>query len=242
VLDGVDAVVHLAGAGIGDHRWTSAYKAQIVGSRITSTRLLATTIARAARPPRVFISASAIGFYGDRGDETLTEASGPGHGFLVDLCQQWEAAAASAGVRVVHLRNGLVLSGRGGSLRRQLPLFRLGLGGRLGTGRQYWSWIALADELQAIEFCLTHDELAGPVNMTAPHPVTNAEFTRALGRAVHRPAVLPVPAAALQLGLGKEFARELLLSSARVLPTRLQQAGYPFKLPELDAALRASIA
>jgi uncharacterized protein (TIGR01777 family) len=243
-LEGSDAVVHLAGAGIGDHRWGAAYKARIVDSRLDGTRLLATAIAGLARPPRVLVSASAIGYYGDRGDEVLTEESGPGRGFLADLCQRWEEAteaASAVGVRVVHARNGIVLSGRGGSLRRQLPLFRLGIGGRLGHGRQFWSWIALADELEAIEFCLRSDDIAGPVNMTAPHPVTNAEFTRALGRAVRRPAILPVPGAALELGLGREFARELLLASARVLPEKLEHTGYRFTLPDVDAALRASI-
>ena len=244
-LEGVDAAVHLAGAGVGDHRWTAAYKAKVLASRVDGTTLLAKTLATLSPTPRTLLSGSAVGFYGDRGDVELTESSPPGRGFLADLCIQWEeatGAAESAGIRVVHLRTGIVMSGQGGALKKQLPLFKFGLGGRLGSGRQYLSWIALADELAAIEHCLTTPTIRGPVNLTAPGPVTNASFTAALGRAVHRPALLAVPAFALRLALGREFADEALLGGQRVLPGLLGASGYTFRLPRLDDALRASIA
>lgn len=244
-LEGVDAAVHLAGAGVGDHRWTAAYKAKVLASRVDGTTLLAKTLATLSPTPRTLLSGSAVGFYGDRGDVELTESSPPGRGFLADLCIQWEeatGAAESAGIRVVHLRTGIVMSGQGGALKKQLPLFKFGLGGRLGSGRQYLSWIALADELAAIEHCLTTPTIRGPVNLTAPGPVTNASFTAALGRAVHRPALLAVPAFALRLALGREFADEALLGGQRVLPGVLGASGYTFRLPRLDDALRASIA
>jgi uncharacterized protein (TIGR01777 family) len=240
-----DAAVHLAGAGIGDRRWSAARRRQLVESRVASTRLLAGELAAADPPPSVLVSASAVGIYGDRGDEELTEDSLPGDGFLADLCRQWEdatAAAAGAGIRVVNLRSGIVLSAGGGALARQLPLFRLGLGGRLGDGRQWVSWITLADEVGVIRRAMADAGLRGPVNATAPHPVTNAELTRALGRAVHRPALLAVPRPALALALGADLADEMLLASQRVRPARLTSAGHRFEHPDLDAALTAVLA
>lgn len=240
-----DAVVHLAGAGIGDRRWSAARRLELVESRVASTRLLAGELAAADPPPGVLVSASAVGIYGDRGDEELTEESPPGRGFLADLCRQWEeatAAAAEAGVRVVTLRSGVVLSPGGGALARQLPLFRLGLGGRLGDGRQWVSWITLADEMGAILRVLSDAALQGPVNATAPNPVTNAELTRALARAVHRPALVAVPRAALALALGGELVDEMLLASQRVRPARLASVGHRFEHPDLDAALTAILA
>lgn len=243
-LDGIDAVVNLAGAGIGDHRWTEAYKQTLVDSRVRGTDLLARTIAAMRKPPSVLLSGSAIGFYGDRGDEELTEDSPGGSDFLAELCKQWEAAtapAAAAGVRVIHVRTGIVLSGRGGALRKQLPLFKLGLGGRMGTGRQWQSWISLTDEVGAILHLLQHD-VSGPVNLTAPNAVTNVAFGKALGAALRRPAVLPVPAFGPKLLLGGELAQALLFSGAHVLPTRLQASGFAFRHPTIEAALKAEMA
>jgi uncharacterized protein (TIGR01777 family) len=240
-LAGIDAVVHLAGAGIGDRRWTPARRAEIVRSRVDTTALVARTLATVEPRPAVLVSASAVGIYGNRGDEVLTEDSAPGSGFLADLCRDWEAAAAPAaevGVRVVHLRSGIVLSAAGGALARQLPLFRLGLGGRLGSGRQWTSWVALEDELRAILFALSHDALHGPVNVTAPTPVTNRDFTAVLGRVLHRPAVLPVPPPAMALVFGRDLVEEVVLASQRALPRRLQDAGFEFARPELGAALK----
>jgi uncharacterized protein len=242
-LDGLDGVVNLAGAGIADKRWTTERKALLVRSRETATALLSRTLAGLAHPPPVLLSGSAIGYYGDRADQVLTESSGPGQGVLPDLCRAWEAAtrpAQDAGIRVVHLRTGLVLAKAGGMLSRIVPLFRIALGGRLGRGRQYWPWIALDDEVGAIRWLLDHD-LAGPVNLTGPSPVTNAEFSRALGATVHRPAVLPVPPFAPELLLGRELARELLFASARVVPAALEASGYRFRHPDLASALSAAI-
>lgn len=242
-LAGIDAVVHLAGEGIGARRWSAAQKDRIRSSRVDGTALLAEAIASATPPPRVLVSGSAVGYYGDRGDEVLTEASPPGDDFLGVLCQDWEAAtapAAAAGVRVVHLRTGIVLSARGGALARQLPLFRLGLGGRLGSGRQWTSWISLHDEVGAILHALRSDDLSGPVNATAPNPATNAELTAALGRALRRPARLPVPMAALSVALGREMATSLT-ASQRALPQRLDGHGYHFKHPDLPGALEAAL-
>ena len=202
---------------------------------------MARTLAGLARPPKVLLSGSGINYYGDRGDTRLTEASPPGAGFLARVCVGWEAATApaeAAGVRVAHLRTGPVLARSGGALRRMLPLFRAGLGGRLGSGRQYWSWIALEDEVGAIRWLLDHD-VAGPVNLVAPEPATNAQLTRALARAVHRPAVLPVPAFGPRLLLGRELADELLFSSVRAEPAVLSRSGYRFRQPELSGALDA---
>lgn len=239
-LEGHDAVVHLSGENLGEGRWTAARKALIVESRMQSTRLLARTLAGLTHPPRVMVSASAVGFYGSRGDETLTEESSSGSGFLAELCRDWEAAcqpAAAKGIRVVHLRSGVVLSAAGGALGKMVTPFKLGVGGVIGSGRQYMSWIALDDLLAVILFALAHNALRGPVNATAPNPVTNREFTKTLGRVLGRPTLFPVPAFAARLAFG-EMADEMLLSSTRVLPAKLQSAGFPFHFPELESALR----
>jgi uncharacterized protein (TIGR01777 family) len=238
-LEGLDAVVHLAGEGIAERRWDDAQKERILSSRTNGTALLASTLATLQRPPRVLLSASAIGYYGERGADVLTESAAPGEGFLSDVCVAWEGAtapAAAAGIRVATLRTGIVLSRDGGALQKMLPLFRFGLGGRFGNGRQIWSWISLADHVAAVRFLLDHD-VRGPVNLTAPQPVTNAEFTRALGRAVHRPALLPVPKIGPSLLLGGELAQNLLYTSADVRPAALEAAGFVFDHPELDGAL-----
>jgi uncharacterized protein len=239
-LGGVDAVVHLAGASIADGRWTAARKARIVQSRVGPTRLLARTLAGMDRPPRVLVCASAIGYYGNRGSETLDETSAPGEGFLADVCQEWEAAAQPArdrGIRVVHLRIGIVLSPSGGALGKMLLPFKLGMGGRIGDGRQFMSWISLDDLLDVIHRAMTDRRLSGPVNAVSPQPVTNAEFTAALGRTLGRPTFAPFPALAARLALG-EMADALLLSSARVHPARLIEADHAFRHPEIEAALR----
>jgi uncharacterized protein (TIGR01777 family) len=240
-LEGVDAVVHLAGAGIGDHRWTDEYKRTILESRTRSTALLAATLAGLDRPPSVLVSGSAIGVYGDRGDEVLTEQSPPGTSFLADVVRRWEAEAApavEAGIRTPLIRTGIVLDPDGGALPKLLPLFKLGLGGRMGSGRQWWSWISLPDEVAAIRFLIDGD-LEGPVNLTAPAPVTNAEFTRVLARVLHRPSLLPVPAFGPKLLRGPELAQELLFASQRVVPEVLGKASFPFAHPDLETALRA---
>lgn len=244
-LHGAEAIVHLAGAGIGDQRWTPSRKAEIRDSRLRTTALLAEAVAAAPTPVPVLVSGSAVGYYGDRGDEVLDEASDPGHDFLARLCHDWEAAtgpASDAGTRVVLLRTGIVLSARGGALARQLPLFRLGLGGRLGDGRQWVSWISLRDEVGAIFHALDTASLAGPVNATAPEAVTNADFTRALAAAVHRPAVLTVPRVALDLALGRELTSVALLASQRVRPGRLLDSGYRFAHPVIGEAMAAALA
>ena len=241
----VHAAVNLAGAGIGDRRWTPARRRLIAASRRDSTRLLADALVDLSPRPAVLVSGSAVGIYGDRGDEELTEESGPGSGFLPDVCRDWEAAAvpaADAGIRVVWLRTGLVLAPAGGILTRLLPPFRLGLGARLGTGRQYVSWITLDDEVEAVVRILDDDRLSGPVNATAPGPVTNAELTRALGRALHRPAGLAVPRAALTAVLGRDMADELLLASQRVRPAKLEAVGHRFAHPDIGSALAAVLA
>jgi uncharacterized protein (TIGR01777 family) len=242
-VDGFDAVVHLAGAGIGDHRWTDDYKRQIRDSRVQGTTAVATAIASAANPPRVLVSGSAVGYYGDTGDEAADESSPGGVGFLPSVVRDWEASTApakDAGARVVTIRTGLVLSADGGLLGPLLPLFKLGLGGRLGSGRQWMSWINIADHIAAVRFLLDRDDLAGPVNVTAPEPVRNKEFTKALARAVHRPAIAIVPSPALRVALGG-FADEGALVSQRVLPTRLEDAGFTFTFADIDAALRALV-
>ncbi len=234
-----EAVVHLAGETIAQ-RWTAPAKIRIRNSRVNGTRLLVEALTQLPRLPRVLISASATGYYGDRGDDTLDETSAPGTGFLANVAQAWEAAANGAterGVRVITLRLGVVLSERGGALRKMLPAFRFGLGGRLGSGRQFWSWIALDDLVNAILFCLNNERLHGPINATSPHPVTNREFTRALAQALHRPARLPVPAFMVRLVFG-EMGREALLASARVMPALLQAEGFTFEFSEISAALR----
>jgi uncharacterized protein len=235
-LRGVEGVVHMAGAGIGDHRWTDDYKREILKSRTLGTGLLARALAAMDAPPSVLVSGSAVGYYGDRGDEELTEDSRRGTGFLADVVSAWEAAAApaaTAGIRTVLLRTGLVLAPQGGTLGQLLPLFRFGLGGPLGSGRQWWSWIALDDEVGAIVHCLGTPSVHGPVNATAPHPVTNAEFTKTLGKTLHRPAFLRTPAPALAAALGAERAHELVLASQRVVPRALERSGYTFAYPTL---------
>lgn len=242
-LEGVEAVVHLGGRNIAGGRWTKKIKAELRRSRVQTTELLAATLAGLAAPPRVFICASAIGIYGDRGDEKLHEESGPGTGFLAELGQAWEGAsvvAADAGIRVVHARFGIVLSREGGALAKMLTPFRLGVGGKIGNGRQYFSWIGLEDAVAALVFALGNEALRGPVNLTAPEPVTNAELTRALGRVLRRPTLLPLPALAAKLILG-ELAKEGLLASQRVLPRRLLDVGFEFAYPELERALRRAL-
>ena len=242
-FEGVEGVVHLAGENIGSGRWTPAKKAAIRESRVRSTELLAQTMAELDRPPAVWVCASAIGYYGDRGDELLDEDSGPGEGFLPELCQAWEAAcmpAVDRGIRVVNLRFGVVLSPHGGALKQMLPPFRLGLGGRIGSGKQITSWIALEDAVRAIRHSLEHPNTRGPVNATTPNPVTNAEFSKALGKALSRPAVVPVPATAIRLMVG-EMADALLLSSANVIPRKLNETGFSFLYPELEAAFAAML-
>jgi uncharacterized protein len=242
-----DAVVHLAGANIGDKlRWTAREKRKILRSRVEGTGLVARTMAELAGGsggPQVLVCASGAHYYGDRGDEALTEASGPGEGFLAGVVRQWEAAAdpaRAAGLRVVHLRTGPVQDASGAGLPKQALLFRLGLGGRFGSGRQWLSWIALDDITGAYLHALTRDDLAGPVNTAAPNPVTNAEFTTTLARVLRRPAVLHVPAFAPKLVLG-EFADEMLFASIRAVPARLLETGYRFRFPELEAALRHTL-
>jgi uncharacterized protein (TIGR01777 family) len=239
-----DAVVHLAGASIASGRWSTARKRVIFDSRVVGTRLLCDGLAGLARPPRVLIAASATGFYGDGGELEQTETSGPGRGFLADVCKAWESATESArarGIRVVHLRIGLVLAREGGALALMLPIFKLGLGGQIGDGRQWMSWISLCDTVRIVELALTDETLAGPVNAVAPNPVRNAEFSRILARVLGRPALLPVPAALLRL-VGGEMAQELLLSGARVVPSVLAARGFCFEQPLLEGALKALLA
>lgn len=239
-LEGIAAAIHLSGANVGERHWTAAYKREMTASRVESTYAVATALAGLQNPPRTLLVASAAGIYGNRGDENLTEDSAPGKGFLAELCQMWEEAAQSAvqaGIRVVHLRFGVVLAPGGGALAKMLPAFRMGLGGKLGSGRQWMSWVALDDAVTAIRFLLEHNEIAGPVNIVSPQPVTNAEFTRALGAALHRPAAFPVPAFALRLAFG-QMADEALLASTRVLPKKLEAVGFRFALPELNEAFR----
>lgn len=239
LIDGADAVVGLAGAGVAEHRWTAAYQQELRDSRIHGTALLADTIAAIARPPKVFVSASAIGYYGDVAGAEVDESAPPGRDFLAALSVDWEAAAATAAghTRVVHPRFGIVLARSGGAFGRMLPPARLGLGGPLGGGRQYWSVISLTDAVRALRFALEHPGLAGPVNLTCPEPVTNRDFARMLGRELHRPAVLPVPAFALRLALGG-FADSVLMSQ-RVLPKALLGAGFRFEHPTPAEAVRA---
>ena len=240
-LEGADAVVHLAGAGIGDHRWTAEYKREILDSRVRSTTLLAETIASCTQRPPVFLSGSAIGIYGASDDRELDEQSPVGSGFLADTCRQWEAAAlpaAAAGTRVAYLRTGIVLTPKGGALKKMLPLFKLFAGGRFGNGKQWQSWISLPDEVGAICHLLTSD-VEGPVNLTAPNPITNAGFAKQLGKALGRPSVVPVPSFGPKLLLGSELAEALLFTGQNVLPKVLQQSGYRFQHPRLDEAFAA---
>jgi uncharacterized protein len=237
-LDGVDAVVHLAGESVAG-RWTESKKRRILESRVKGTRLVSKAIAGRADRPAVLVCASAIGIYGDRGEEPVTERSAPGTGFLAEVVREWESAtapASDAGIRVVNLRFGIVQSADGGALATMLPIFRLGLGGRVGSGRQYVSWVAIDDVVGTIQHAFTADSLSGPVNVVAPVPVTNAEYAHTLGRVLGRPAVLPAPGFAVRLALG-EFAQELL-GGQRVVPERLGGSGYAFRYSGLEAALR----
>lgn len=240
-LAGVDAVVHLAGEGVAAKRWSDQQKARILDSRVRGTTVLAEALAGLDPAPQALLSGSAIGIYGDRGDDEVTEVSPPGSDFLSEVATAWEAGTApaeAAGIRTVHLRTGIVLDGTGGALAKQLPLFRLGLGGRIGNGKQWFSWISLADEVGAIVHLLT-SSVTGAVNLTAPEPVTNGELTATLARVLQRPAVVPVPRFGPTLLLGKELAQALLYTSAKVLPTVLQGDGYRFVHPTLEEALRA---
>ena len=263
-IEGITAAIHLSGANVFGHRWTESYKRDIVGSRVTTTLALVRAFSQLKHPPRVLLCASAIGIYGDRRDETLTEESLAGQGFLADTCVAWEAAANAAkalGMRVVHLRFGIVLASDGGALRQMLPLFRLSLGGKLGSGRQWMSWIALPDLIDAVLHLMAVGEgigvgadengayghtgetsdpatIEGAVNLVSPHPVRNTEFTAACGQAIHRPAILPAPAFALRLAFG-ERADAALLASTRVLPQRLIDSGFSFRYPDLASAFQA---
>lgn len=246
VFNGVNAVVNLAGAGVGDKRWTSDYKKLILDSRVFATSTLANNLAkhrsRSANAVQVFIAASAIGFYGETGDTAVTEAAPAGRGFLADVCVAWELAASpalAAGIRVVHPRTGLVMSKNGGALARMLPIFKAGLGGRLGSGRQWWSFISLRDEVRAIVELIDNPAYQGPVNLTAPQPARNSDVTKALGKLLRRPTFASVPATALQAALG-EFSIEVL-GSAKVLPAVLEQNDFKFSDPEIEMALRSAI-
>ncbi len=244
-LDGTDAVIHLAGAGVGDHRWSESYKREILSSRTESTATLASALTRLSRPPRTLLSASAVGVYGVRGDEVLTERSELGTGYLADVCAQWEAAtapASNAGIRVLRLRTGVVLSAAGGALKKQLLPFKLALGARLGRGDHYLSWITRRDLVRAVVFLLDHDDIAGPVNLSAPEPQTNATFTTELGRALRRPAKLVVPRALLRAAVGSEMTGEFLLASQRALPAGLADAGFSFTDGSLRGALGVALA
>jgi uncharacterized protein (TIGR01777 family) len=239
-IEGHDAVVHLAGENIGEGRWTPEKKRRILESRREGTRLLAETIAGLPEPPQVMVSASAVGYYGDRGNDLLREDSEPGSDFLAEVCKAWEAAAdpaREADIRVVHPRNGIVLSTEGGALARTLPIFKLGGGGRIGSGRQWWSWVAIDDVAGAYVHALTDDSIEGPLNVGSPNPLTNAEYTKVMGKVLNRPTIFPLPAPAARLMLG-EVADALLLASQRVEPAKLKETGYEFRYPELEGALR----
>lgn len=239
-LEGVDAVVHLAGESVANGRWTTSQKRRIRESRAVGTRLLAETLAQLSRPPGVLVSASAIGFYGDRGDEVLDEQSAAGEGFLAEVAQEWEGAtqpATSAGIRVVCSRFGIVLSPKGGALQKMLLPFQMGVGGKVGSGKQYWSWVGLDDVVGAIHHAIMTETLRGPMNVVTPEPLTNLQFTKVLGKVLRRPTVFPMPAFMARLALG-EMANELLLASACVLPRQLMDHGYTFRHANLEAALR----
>jgi uncharacterized protein (TIGR01777 family) len=243
-IDGFDAVIHLAGESIAEGRWSEAKKKRIRESRVKGTRLLGDALANLTAPPKVMISASAIGYYGNRGDEVLTEGSAPGSDFLSEVCVEWEKATALAtekGIRVVNTRFGIILDANGGALAKMLPPFRMGVGGRIGSGKQWMSWIALDDVVGGIKFALTTEALSGPVNFVAPNPVTNSEFTRTLGKALSRPTIFPIPAFGVRLVFG-EMADALLLSGQRVEPALLTNAGYRFNYSDLPSALRHVLA
>ncbi|MFE3767539.1 TIGR01777 family oxidoreductase [Streptomyces sp. NPDC059104] len=242
-LEGADAVVHLAGAGVGDHRWTAAYKKEIRDSRVLGTAAIARAVAALGSPPPVLVCGSAIGYYGDTGDRPVDESAPAGTGFLPSVCVDWEAAAAparAAGIRTVFARTGLVVAADGGAWGKLFPVFRAGIGGRLGNGRQYWSYISLDDEIAALRHIIDTPALTGPVNLTAPHPLTNREVTAAMGRVLHRPTVCAVPAPAMRLALG-EFAGDVL-GSQRVLPARLLGSGFAFRHPGIEESIRAALA
>ena len=244
LIEGFDAVVHLAGESIAEGRWSDEKKKRIRESRVKGTRLLGDALANLTQQPKVMISASAIGYYGNRGDETLTEASSPGDDFLSEVCVEWEKAtdlAKEKGIRTVNARFGIILDKDGGALKKMLPPFKMGIGGRIGDGKQWMSWIALDDVVGGIKFSLTNDSLQGPVNFVAPNPVRNAEFTKTLGRALSRPTIFPIPAFGVKLAFG-EMADALLLASQRVEPGKLGEVGYQFKYSRLDDALRRAIA
>ena len=242
-LEDCNAAIHLGGASIAARRWTDAWKREMTASRVDSTRTLAIALASLECPPKVFLVASAVGIYGDRGDEVLDETSAPGEGFLADLCQKWEAAtqpAEDAGIRIVHLRFGVVLAPDGGALEKMLPVFRMGLGGKLGSGKQWMSWVSLEDVLGAVLFAAENSSLSGAVNVTSPSPITNADFTRILARRLGRPAVLSVPAFALRMMYG-QMAEEALLAGARVIPAKLEGAGFRFAHTTVTRALAAAL-
>jgi len=239
-LEGFDAVVHLAGESIAEGRWTDEKKKRIRESRVKGTRLLGDALANLSQPPKTFVSASAIGYYGDRGDGILTEASPPGKDFLSEVCVEWEKATALAsekGIRVVNCRFGIILDANGGALKKMLPPFRMGVGGKIGSGQQWMSWIALDDVVRGIKFALANDSIRGPVNFVAPAPVTNARFTKTLGKVLSRPTLFPIPAFGVRLLFG-EMADALLLSSQRVEPALLQTSNFLFQYSQLEAALR----
>jgi uncharacterized protein (TIGR01777 family) len=241
-LDGCDAVVNLAGAGVGDHRWTDAYKKTVRDSRVLGTAALAEAVAALDRPPRVWVNGSAIGFYGETGDRAVDEDAPPGDGFLPSLCVEWEEATApvqEAGVRTVFARTGLVVAKDGGAWAKLFPLFKAGVGGRFGDGRQYWSFVALHDEVAAIRHLIDTEGLSGPFNLTAPNPLTNREIAAAMGRVMRRPSLFTVPAPALKLVLG-EMSGDVL-GSQRVLPKRLLESGFTFTFPEIEGAIRAAL-
>lgn len=239
-LAGVEAVVHLAGAGVGEHRWTAAYKRTLWDSRVRGTATIAKALAELEPRPRVLVSGSAIGFYGDTGTRPTDESAAPGSGFLAEMCVAWEDAAApaqQAGMRTVFPRTGLVVSRSGGAWGRLFPLFRLGLGGRLGDGRQYWSFISITDEVAALRHLVDEEDISGPVNLTAPHPVTNSEVTAAMGRVLHRPTPCPVPRFALRIAIG-EFSSDIL-TSQRIIPQKLLDSGFTFSHPRIEEAVRS---
>lgn len=241
-LDGIDAIIHLAGENIGDSRWTAAKKKRIRDSRVIGTRMLAEAAAKSGRV-KAFVSASAIGFYGDRGTEQLTESSPPGAGYLPEVCREWEAAAEparTAGIRVVNLRLGVVMAQEGGALAKMLLPFKMCVGGIIGNGQQYWSWLTADEAARMFQYAVNNESLSGPVNAVSPAPATNSEFTKALGRVLHRPTIFPLPAFMAKLVLG-EMAQDLILASTRVIPAKLQAAGYQFVHPEIESALAAAL-
>ncbi|MFE3497507.1 TIGR01777 family oxidoreductase [Streptomyces sp. NPDC059175] len=241
-LIGCEAVVHLAGAGVGEHRWTEAYKKEIRDSRVLGTAAIAEAVASLEEPPRVLVCGSAIGYYGDTGDRAVDESAPPGSGFLPAVCEEWEAAAApaeEAGIRVAFARTGLVVAAEGGAWGRLFPVFRAGLGGRLGSGRQFWSFISLYDEVAALRHIVNTETVSGPVNLTAPEPITNREVTAAMGRVLHRPTLVTVPPVALRFALG-EFASDVL-ASQRVVPAKLLASGFGFTFPSIDDSIRAAL-